>query len=326
MNSMNDTPYNSWFDLPKSSAHPLPILALGWDLTTSFRAGTAEAPLHMHAVSHQVDVHHPWFGHAVVDRGIQSIPTPELVTTYQRMYAPAARAYMMAWHGSGPSSASDDLNTVGEAVHAAIANTVSANYTTCMGVVGGEHSITAGVVAGIAQHHTQFGILQVDAHMDCRDAYQGFQHSHASVMRRCAGLSAVDTVVQVGIRDYCLDEVAFANDQGFHTWFDWDLQTALFEGQSWQSLCQRMVDPLPERVYITVDVDGLEPSFVPDTGTPVPGGLQYSHVTYLIQQVVASGRQIIGFDCVEAAGAATSTGIINATQLLYFLCGAACHR
>ncbi len=316
-----------WFDSPDNPANGLPLVALGWDLTTSFRPGTAMAPAYMQAVSHQVDVQHPWFGRAVVDRGIQSVPTPELLTQYQALYASVARTYRSEWDATGVVSASvNDLNAAGASVHEAIAKTVSQHYTTCIGVVGGEHSITSGVVAGIAQHRAQFGILQLDAHMDCRHNYQGLRYSHASVMRRCSAMPEVNAVVQVGIRDYCLEEVEFAQGQGFYTWFDWDMQAAVFEGHSWHDLCQRIIEPLPELVYITVDVDGLDPSVVPGTGTPVPGGLTYHQATYLIQQVVASGRNVVGFDCVEVAGEPNSTGIINATQLLYFLCGAACRN
>ena len=116
-------------------------------------------------------------------------------------------------------------------------------------------------------------------------------------------LPNITKLVQVGIRDYCEDEVNLAqNSQERIVMFtDRDLQARQFAGEAWRQVCLDIVAKLPQQVYVSFDVDGLDPKLCPHTGTPVPGGLEFEQSIFLVKEVVASGRTIIGFDLNEVA-------------------------
>jgi agmatinase len=184
-------------------------------------------------------------------------------------------------------------------------------------LVGGDHSTPLGLIQAVAKHHDAFGILHIDAHADLRNAYMGFSHSHASIMYNALQLPSVKQLVQVGLRDISAGEVAMINDNNerLHGFFARDLHGREFNGESWKSVCNDILSRLPQKVYISFDIDGLDPSQCPSTGTPVPGGLDYSRVLFLFEQIVESGRTIIGFDLVET-GPDAMDGII-ACRILY---------
>jgi agmatinase len=134
-----------------------------------------------------------------------------------------------------------------------------------VGVIGGDHSVPLGAIAAIAQHHGDFGILHIDAHADLRRAYQGFQYSHASIMDNVLALPQVSRLVQVGIRDISHGEVAtIAAAKGrVVTHHDAEVKQQRYQGTPWLELCQRMIESLPQQVYVSFDVDGLDPKAVP---------------------------------------------------------------
>lgn len=173
-----------------------------------------------------------------------------------------------------------------------------------VGLIGGDHSSPLGYLRSLAERHPSFGILQIDAHMDLRQAYEGFTYSHASIFYNALQLPAVTKLVQVGIRDYCEEEVSLTKEQNqrVHVWYEQDRQEAIMRGQTWHDQCLRIIADLPPEVYLSFDIDGLRPDLCPNTGTPVPGGLTFYEALYLIRQVVQSGRTIIGFDLCETAG------------------------
>ncbi|WAL60416.1 agmatinase family protein [Thermocoleostomius sinensis] len=168
-------------------------------------------------------------------------------------------------------------------------------------VIGGDHSVPLGCIQALADQYPAFGILHIDAHADLRQAYEGFTFSHASIMYNVLDLPQVSKLVQVGIRDLCHDEVEVINQsQGRITaHYDPVLKQKLYGGASWIDLCQQIVADLPQHVYISFDVDGLDPKLCPHTGTPVPGGLELEQTFCLFREVVNSDRTIIGFDVSE---------------------------
>jgi agmatinase len=169
-------------------------------------------------------------------------------------------------------------------------------------VLGGDHSTPLGLMQALGEQHEAFGILQIDAHMDLRQAYEGFVYSHASIMFNALHIPSVRSLVQVGIRDYCPAEKELAQgDERIRTWYDHALQDALFGGRHWRGLCEDIVRDLPDKVYVSFDIDGLEPSNCPGTGTPVPGGLSFRQAMHLLETIHGSGRQIIGFDLCEVS-------------------------
>src|SRR5690606_6032202 len=147
--------------------------------------------------------------------------------------------------------------------------------------------------------------------------------SHASIMYNALNIPQIEKIVQVGIRDFCEQEVEVVKSSNgrVRVFTDMDLKAKEFEGENWKKICQEIIAELPQKVHISFDIDGLYPWYCPHTGTPVPGGLAYEKATYLLSQLVESGKEIIGFDLVEVApGEDDWDGNVGA-RLLFHLCG-----
>ncbi len=214
-----------------------------------------------------------------------------------------------------------ELTTVCERVNEIIHRLVDAHLGRGkqVGLLGGDHSVSYGSVQAHLARYPDMGILQIDAHCDLRCAFDGFRYSHASIMYNVLETLGATSLVQVGIRALCDFEAQYVRESPkVRTFFDTDLHRALAGGEPWLSVCGRIVDALPETVYISLDVDGLEPAWCPHTGTPVPGGIGYNDAVYLLNEVTRSGRKIVGFDLVEVGGDPFDAGI--AAHLLYQLC------
>src|SRR5690606_17751186 len=117
---------------------------------------------------------------------------------------------------------------------------------------GGDHSTPLGFMRALSEHHNRFGILQIDAHADLRKAYQGFTYSHASIMYNALKIPAVSRLVQVGIRDFCEEEMqVIQRAKGrIATFFDEDIKSAMYSGKNWDTLCTEIISLLPDKVYI----------------------------------------------------------------------------
>jgi agmatinase len=178
------------------------------------------------------------------------------------------------------------------------------NQGKIVAVLGGEHSTPLGLLQALNEKYTDFGILQIDAHADLRDAYEGFEQSHASIMfnalKNCKNLTKL---VQVGIRDVAQSEVDLINNSNgrISTYFDWNLKEGQFNGETWSQQVDKIISDLPDSVYISFDIDGLSPELCPNTGTPVVGGFKLEEINYLFFKLVESGKKIVGFDLNEVA-------------------------
>ena len=155
-------------------------------------------------------------------------------------------------------------------------------------VLGGEHSITPAVVAAIAAKHPGLSVLQIDAHADLRDSFMGTPHNHACAMRRTLEFARA---TQVGIRSLSPEEAAAAPTLPTEIFYDFNMR----QRADW---IDRVVDSLSETVYITIDVDGLDPAIMPATGTPEPGGLSWYEALTLLRRVI-DRRHVVGCDIVE---------------------------
>lgn len=160
--------------------------------------------------------------------------------------------------------------------------------------IGGEHSITASLVQAHLAHYPDLHVLQIDAHADLRDSYEGSPLSHASAMARVVD-HVENRLTQVGIRSICAEDRQAIRQRHVHTFFAHSLQ-----GKPAQEWIPQVIATLGPRVYLTVDVDGLDPSVVPATGTPEPGGLRWWDTLELIR-ALGEQRQIVGADVVELA-------------------------
>jgi agmatinase len=188
-------------------------------------------------------------------------------------------------------------------------------------LLGGDHSTPLGYIQALAEIHEHFGILQIDAHFDLRIAFEGFEYSHASVMYNALKTKQVGKLVQVGIRDFCEEEVLESKNERVSVWYDEKMKEAQFLGKTWDQICNDIVAQLPQKVYLSFDIDGLDPKLCPNTGTPVAGGLEYAQAIYLIKKVKESGRVFIGADLNEVAPGENSDWDANvAARLLFRLC------
>ena len=159
--------------------------------------------------------------------------------------------------------------------------------------LGGEHSISYAPIKAHLEKYANLSIIQIDAHSDLRDSYQGSKYSHASVMARVAELTK--DITQIGIRAQCIEEAKFIKENGIKTFYSRDIRLGKYD--NWQ---EKVVSGLQENVYITFDVDGFDPSFLPATGTPEPGGLMWDEVMNLFA-LIGRTKNIVGLDVVELA-------------------------
>ncbi len=284
------------------------LIPVPWEATVSYGAGTANGPAAILEASRQVDLLDRETGRPYA-AGIAMLDDPAEV----RAWSEAARAKAApvieqgGAHGDPALAAAvAEVNAYGDRMNGWVYETSKRwlDAGKLVGVVGGDHSVPYGLVRALSERHPGLGILHLDAHADLRNAYEGFRWSHASIMYNVVtDLPAVGRLVQVGIRDYADDEQAVIDTQKgrIQTYFDADLRRQLFEGETWRRLALRMIADLPQDVYLSFDIDGLDPALCPHTGTPVVGGLSFPEVCYLMRAVQESGRRIVGFDLNEVA-------------------------
>jgi len=319
------------FGLPFSEAEAdVILLPVPWDVTVSYSAGCAGGPQAIREASYQVDLHDPDFPgawkHGIAMKAVSS----EWERRSQELRT-KAELYIDFLEQGGDASADphmqsvvSEINDAGEELRTWVRETTikALNQGKLVGLVGGDHSTPLGYLDALASIHQSFGILQVDAHCDLREAYEGFKYSHASIMWNALTIPNIEKLVQVGVRDYGRGELeVIQNSRGrVATFFDRDLKRDAYEGRSWKEQCLTIVQALPQKVYLSFDIDGLDPKLCPNTGTPVPGGLEFEQATYLVHTVVLSGRTIVGFDLNEVSPGKTEWDANVGARLLFKLC------
>jgi len=305
------------------------LVPVPWEATTSYRPGTARGPSAILAASHQVDLFDVETG-APYRAGIAMLDEADEVRAWNAEARALAEQVIAVGGEIGDDPALRDalarVNARSEQVNAWVERSSETwlEAGKLVGVVGGEHSVPFGLIAALARRHPGLGVLHLDAHADLRNAYEGFAWSHASIMHNVlARLPGVGRLVQVGIRDLCEAEVELidAAKGRVVTWFDAALAARRFGGESWASLCEAIVRDLPSQVYVSFDVDGLDPALCPHTGTPVPGGLSFAEASFLVGAVARSGRRIVGFDLNEVAPGPDEWDANVGARMLYKLIG-----
>ncbi len=325
-------PNNNIFGLPTSEDDAkLVIVPVPWEVTVSYGAGTARAPEAIFKAALQVDL----FDSEVPEgwkQGYYMRPVDRKLLMKSDYLRKEAELYIDYISRGEEVSANQfmsktikEVNEGGEFLKQWVyeQTKVLLNKGKLVGLLGGDHSVSLGYFKSIAEKHEDFGILQIDAHCDLRVAYEGFNYSHASIMYNAlAEIPQLSKLVQVGVRDYGGDEWEYLkqNTDRITTYFDRDIKYRQYEGENWKQIAEEIVSKLPQKVFISFDIDGLDRKLCPHTGTPVPGGFETEEVFYLFRKVIESGRTLIGFDLTEVGISDTDWNANVGARVLFKLC------
>jgi agmatinase len=241
-------------------ASPVVVLPVPFDRTTSYMPGTANGPREILLASSQVELWDEEVGLDASRLGIATLSEVDLS------------------HASLDEAMSSLQRIAGEIM----------DQRKFLITLGGEHSITPPLVAAAAARHRGLSVLQIDAHADLRDAYMGEPNNHACAMRRTL---AYAPLVQVGIRNVSAEEAVEVGSLNTTIFYDWNMR----DDANW---IDRAVDALSDDVYVTIDLDGLEPGLMPAVGTPEPGGLSWREATTLLKRTFERKR-VVACDVVE---------------------------
>ncbi len=285
------------------------LVPVPWEVTTSYGGGTAQGPAAILAASRQVDlydldVEKPYLP------GIFMLPEDKRVVAWNEEGRRLARTIIDAGgvvDSPETAAALARVNELSEKLNAFIF--AETERLVCagkiVGIVGGDHSVPFGAIDALARKSpTGIGVLHFDAHSDTRQAYEGFTGSHASIMHNVLErVPGVKKMVQVGIRDVCEEEIVYIEGQGdrLSVFFDRTLSRRKMMGESFAAMTRDIVAALPNEVWVSFDIDGLDPRFCPHTGTPVPGGIDFAEAVFVMGEVVRTGKTIVGFDLNEVA-------------------------
>ena len=329
--SMTGSAANGLFGIPTKAASSLiHILPVPWEVTTSYGKGTALGPQAVLEASPQIDLYDLELG-AAYEKGYHLLPVPPRWMKLNQKLKTQALKIRDHLEEKGRLTkallkAQEDINQAGAELNQWVRETSLKSFREkkIPAVLGGDHSSPEGLIEAACETHGEIGVLHIDAHADLRVAYQGFTHSHASIMHNVMSKKQKPAkLVQVGIRDFSREEFEMIERRAdIKTFFDQDLKSALYEGATWKSLCEKIVAELPAKVHVSFDIDGFDPVLCPNTGTPVPGGLQFGEANYLLKTLVQAGKQIVSFDLNEVAPSKDSEwdGNVGA-RILFKLCG-----
>ena len=325
-------PNNNIFGLPSTEDNSLlVILPVPWEVTVSYAAGTARAPEAILKASLQVDLFYPEMPDAW-KQGFYMRPVDKKILMKSDYLRKEAELYIDYISKGEEVQANQfmcktlkDVNEGSVFLNNWVYEQTKAllEKGKLVAVLGGDHSTPLGFFKAMAEKHGDFGILQIDAHCDLRVAYEGFNYSHASIMYNALReINELNRLVQIGIRDYSADEWNYIKNSNYRvvTYFDKEIKNRMYEGQSWKLIAEEIVSKLPEKIYISFDVDGLDPKLCPHTGTPVQGGFETEQVYYLFSKIIQSGKKIIGFDLNETGVSESDWDANVSARILFKLC------
>ena len=316
------------FGLPFTAAESeIIILPVPWEVTVSYGGGTAEGPAAILEASLQVDLFDPDAPDAWKS-GFHLLEDDPDIKEESLVLRDRAELHIEALANGVPQEhAVELLASISEACEKMNAHVEEhtgkwLDAGKVVGLLGGDHSTPLGFMQALAKRHPSFGILQIDAHMDLRIAYEGFTYSHASIMYNALKIPQITKLVQLGIRDYCAEEIHVMQNHAdrVKTYFDDQLKFNSYQGMTWKDQVTKIIADLPQLVYVSFDIDGLDPKLCPNTGTPVAGGLEYHQAVYLLSELSRSGKQIIGFDLNEVSPGEDEWDANVGARLLFKLC------
>ena len=303
------------------------VVPVPYEATTSYGGGTSNGPKAVFEASKQVDLFDRDTGRPY-EAGIAMRDIPKKIERWNRKAKGIAAAVI---EKGGPvdratREAAAQVNAISEAVNEWV-------YEQTRGlladgkmavILGGDHSVPFGAMQAYAESYPGLGILHLDAHADLRDSYEGFVWSHASIFHNVVTkLDRVAKLVQVGVRDLSNAESGMIENSAGRivTFFDTDLAARKEEGAAWAEIADEIVAALPTDVYLSWDIDGLDPTLCPSTGTPVPGGLSWNEAIGLLRAIRRSGKRIVGLDLCEVSPGPTEWDANVGARLLYKMIG-----
>ena len=325
-------PNNNIFGLPFEEENArLIILPVPWEVTVSFGSGTARSAEQVFKASLQVDL----FDRDIPDSWKEGFYLKDsdkkilLKSDYLRKEAELYIDYISRGELVGDNQfmckTLKEVNEGGVLLNNWVYQQTKAllDNDKLVGLLGGDHSVPLGFMKALSEKHSDFGVLQIDAHCDLRNGYEGFSYSHASIMYNALNeIPQLQKLVQVGIRDYSQGEWEFLsnNKNRVTVYLDKDIRIRQYEGETFKEIVQEIVAQLPQKVYISFDIDGLDPKLCPNTGTPVQGGFETEQVFYLFDTVRKAGKKIIGFDLCEVSTSETGWDANVGARILFKLC------
>jgi len=325
-------PKNGIFGLPFSEEDAkLVLLPVPWEVTVSYKPGTARASEHICKASLQVDL----IDDDIPEGWKQGIFLKEMdknilaKSDYLRKEAELYINYLTECDKQDGNKFMQkvlkEINEGSDFLNAWVYEQTKEllDKGKLVGILGGDHSSPLGFYKAIAEKHGEFGILQIDAHCDLRAAYENFKYSHASIMYNALEeIPQLTKLVQIGTRDYSISEADYIkkNNNRVITYFDKNIKEREYEGETWKQITEEIISHLPQKVYISFDIDGLDPKLCPNTGTPVQGGFETQQVYYLLKKIITSGRQLIGFDLNEVGISLNEWDENVGARVLFKLC------
>jgi agmatinase len=325
-------PNNNIFGLPFTEEESrVVIIPIPWEVTVSYGRGTARSSEHIFKASLQIDlfdveIPDAWKeGYFLRSLNPKILLKSDFLRKEAELYIDFVSKEEIVSENNFMCKSLKDINQGSDFLNTWVYEQTKSllDKGKLVAILGGDHSTPLGYWKAIGEKYGDFGMLQIDAHCDLRVSYEGFKYSHASIMYNALEeIPELKKVIQVGVRDYSQSEWDYICNSNYRvvTYLDRDLKTRKFEGETWKSICDDIIAKLPEKVYISFDIDGLDPKLCPNTGTPVQGGLESEEVNYLFRQVLKSGRQIIGFDLVEVGISDTGWDANVGARELWHLC------
>jgi len=328
--TMDKNIYGLPFDADESEIIIIPV---PWDVTVSYNAGTAKAPQAIKKASTLLDLYDYEYAN-VWKTGFFMEEVSDYWNKENKQLGKHARKYI-DFISMGHKVEEDktfkniiaQINKKSELLNKWVEEKAIAylNKNKIVGILGGEHSVPLGLLRALSKRHKSFSVLQIDAHADLRDGYEGFAYSHASVMHHTLKQKNITKLIQLGVRDVAHKEIKRIRKESdrINCFFDYEIKNMLFNGTTWHNITQKIVNMLDEYVYISFDIDGMKPSLCPHTGTPVPGGFSFNQICYLLKQIINNRRKIIGFDLCEVGFNKDNDWDANVgARILFKLCAA----
>ena len=326
----------NYFGIPlEPEEAALVLISAPWDLSLKVRNGSSFAPDAIIEASRSVDFFEPMAPDSW-RKGIATVPIDYTIQDMSHRLRSDAERIVKVHEKQGGTTFDNlvyerSLRRVNEGFQALNDNIYKQSKMwldedKIVGLVGGDQSTAYGHIRAVAEHHGSLGVLHIDSSCNLKSCHQGFEFSHASVMHNILrDVPRVERLVGVGVRAFSPEEWQRAeSDPRVKLFTGQSIWSRHFEGVLWSTICNEIVESLPQNVYVSLDVNGLTVECSPHNGMVVAGGVRFPEVIYLLGKIVDSGRKIVGFDLSEVVpDMDDKTDAAIASRLLYNICSMA---